>query len=85
MPLDIPSDWLMVADAFVENPITPIVFVVGPRKVGKSTMTRYLCNSMWNQNKKVAYLDLDLGQTEFTPPGCLSLKIVQKNPLLGTN
>lgn len=28
--------------------------------------------------EKVAYLDTDVGQTEFTPPGCLSLTILDK-------
>lgn len=30
--------------------------------------------------RKVAYLDTDVGQTEFTPPGFLSLTIIDKIP-----
>lgn len=28
--------------------------------------------------ERVAYLDTDVGQTEFTPPGCLSLTVIDK-------
>lgn len=81
---DISSEWLGVSDALLQySASVPVVFVVGPRKVGKSSMSRYLCNSLWNKHKKVAFLDLDIGQTEFTPPGCISLTIVDRYPLLG--
>lgn len=45
-------------------------------------MARFLANSLWTASTPVAFLDLDPGQTEFTPPGCLSLKIMH-SPLLG--
>jgi len=32
---------------------------------------------------QVAYMECDPGQTEFTPPGCLSLHLVSE-PVLGT-
>lgn len=57
--------------------------ICGPRKVGKSTFSRYLVNSCLNFHRQVAYLDLDCGQSEFAPSGCLSLKIVE-NPLFCT-
>lgn len=28
--------------------------------------------------ERIAYLDTDVGQTEFTPPGCLSLTVIDK-------
>lgn len=34
--------------------------------------------SYWCRYKRVAYLDTDVGQTEFTAPGCLSLTVVDK-------
>lgn len=33
---------------------------------------------------RVAYLECDPGQTEFTPPGCVSLHLVSE-PVLGTD
>ena len=36
----------------------------------------------YNNNKGVAYIDCDLGQSEFTPPGSVSFNIVHQ-PLLG--
>lgn len=33
--------------------------------------------------KRVGYLDTDVGQPEFSPPGCLSLHIIGEN-ILGT-
>ncbi len=81
---DVPQDWIAVSEGLLQSLSTiPIVFVVGPRKVGKSSMSRYLANSLWTHTRKVAFLDLDTGQTEFTPPGSLSLKVISKDPLLG--
>lgn len=85
VPFDVPADWLSVASGLTSalSYSTPIIFVVGPRKVGKSTMSRFLANSLWSHTGQLAFLDLDSGQTEFTPPGCLSLNLVKTNPLLG--
>ncbi|CAD7060662.1 unnamed protein product [Tilletia caries] len=53
--------------------------VRGPRGVGKSLFARTLLNAaLTTQDSEwsaVAFLDLDLGQTEFGPPGLLSLNI----------
>ncbi|KAL7859344.1 hypothetical protein SRHO_G00144910 [Serrasalmus rhombeus] len=60
----------------------PIVLVCGAKNSGKSTFNRHLINSLLNHTASVEYLECDLGQTEFTPPGCLSLSTVTE-PLLG--
>ncbi|KAL1250021.1 hypothetical protein QQF64_021026 [Cirrhinus molitorella] len=60
----------------------PIILVCGGKSAGKSTFNRYLINSLLNHTVSVEYLECDLGQTEFTPPGCLSLNTVTE-PLLG--
>ncbi|XP_075046242.1 polynucleotide 5'-hydroxyl-kinase NOL9 [Mixophyes fleayi] len=60
----------------------PIVLVCGPKNVGKSTFNRYLINQLLNRIPCVGYLDCDLGQTEFTPPGCISLLTIDE-PVLG--
>lgn len=52
----------------------PIIFVCGHRKVGKSTFSRFLVNSLLNEWESVDLIDLDPGQTEFTTPGFLSRK-----------
>ncbi|XP_075461101.1 polynucleotide 5'-hydroxyl-kinase NOL9 isoform X3 [Ascaphus truei] len=60
----------------------PIILVCGPRNVGKSTFNRYLINQLLNHISCVGYLECDLGQTEFTPPGCVSLLSITK-PVIG--
>lgn len=60
----------------------PIILVCGGKSSGKSTFNRHLINSLLNHTASVEYLECDLGQTEFTPPGCLSLCTVTE-PLLG--
>ncbi|XP_066526144.1 polynucleotide 5'-hydroxyl-kinase NOL9 [Hoplias malabaricus] len=60
----------------------PIILVCGGKNSGKSTFNRHLINSLLNHTASVEYLECDLGQTEFTPPGCLSLSTVTE-PLLG--
>ncbi|KAM9299298.1 polynucleotide 5'-hydroxyl-kinase NOL9 [Gastrophryne carolinensis] len=60
----------------------PVILVCGPQNVGKSTFNRYLINNLLNHIPCVGYLECDLGQSEFTPPGCISLMNVTK-PVLG--
>lgn len=59
-----------------------VIFVCGTKNVGKSTFVRTLINTLLNHTTSVDYLEADLGQTEFTPAGCLSLLTV-RDPLLG--
>ncbi|XP_068193803.1 polynucleotide 5'-hydroxyl-kinase NOL9 [Antennarius striatus] len=59
-----------------------VIFVCGTKNVGKSTFIRALINTLLNHTTGVDYLEGDLGQTEFTPAGCLSLSTVTE-PLLG--
>lgn len=60
----------------------PIILVCGPKNVGKSTFNRYLMNQLLQSLPCIEYLECDLGQTEFTPPGCISLLSITK-PILG--
>ncbi len=58
------------------------ILVCGAKNVGKSTFAKYLCNRMLsNSFEQIAFLDCDVGQPEFSPPGLLSLSILS-NPLL---
>eukprot|EP00062_Callorhinchus_milii_P012796 gi/632960185/ref/XP_007896050.1/ PREDICTED: polynucleotide 5'-hydroxyl-kinase NOL9 [Callorhinchus milii] len=59
----------------------PIILVCGNKNVGKSTFSRYLMNSFLNHVPCVEFLECDLGQTEFSPPGCVALHSVT-GPLL---
>jgi len=43
---------------------------------------RYLVNRLLNTFESVIYLDCDLGQSEFCPPGMVSLNVVQ-TPIIG--
>ncbi|XP_015446881.1 polynucleotide 5'-hydroxyl-kinase NOL9 isoform X2 [Pteropus alecto] len=60
----------------------PVILVCGSQDVGKSTFNRYLINQLLNSISCVDYLECDLGQTEFTPPGCISLLNITE-PILG--
>lgn len=77
----IPKEWSEAANSIAYDSITsppPITFVCGAKNCGKTTFSRYLLNILLQRYKKVAYLDTDVGQTEFTPPGCLSLNVIDK-------
>ncbi|XP_064778485.1 polynucleotide 5'-hydroxyl-kinase NOL9-like [Oncorhynchus masou masou] len=60
----------------------PVILVCGAKNVGKSTFNRHFISTLINHTASVEYLECDLGQTEFTPSGCLSLSTVRE-PLLG--
>ncbi|KAI8352479.1 Pre-mRNA cleavage complex II protein Clp1-domain-containing protein [Choanephora cucurbitarum] len=61
----------------------PVVSVVcGAKDMGKSSFSRYLINRLLSKYKHVAYLEADVGQSEFTPSGLLSLHYLQQ-PILG--
>lgn len=59
-----------------------ITIVKGPKRSGKSTFAREATNKLLERYEKVAYLDCDLGQSEFAPGGTVGLYIVDR-PLLG--
>ena len=76
----------------------PICIIKGPRKTGKSTFARTLLNRLVTRYvytsisctgisssyryRKVAFLECDLGQSEFTPGGMVALNIIEQ-PLFG--
>ena len=72
-----------------------VFLTCGPKNSGKSTFSKYLVNSLlspsllYERNPSsvgecefVAYLECDLGQSEFTPPGFISLSLVS-SPVTG--
>nr|XP_009933690.1 PREDICTED: polynucleotide 5'-hydroxyl-kinase NOL9 [Opisthocomus hoazin] len=65
-----------------EDEGVPLILVCGPKNTGKSTFSRYLINLLLNHLPSVEYMECDIGQAEFTPPGCVSLSTVTE-PILG--
>ncbi|KAH7864996.1 hypothetical protein Vadar_000927 [Vaccinium darrowii] len=77
----IPEEWSEAAESIAYDSITsppPISLICGAKNSGKTTFSRHLLNILLQRYKRVAYLDTDVGQTEFTAPGCLSLTVVDK-------
>jgi polynucleotide 5'-hydroxyl-kinase GRC3/NOL9 len=56
--------------------------VCGPKGAGKSTLARLAVNTLLQHVHQVAFLDVDPGQSELTPPGLVSLSHLTA-PLLG--
>ncbi|XP_057780713.1 polynucleotide 5'-hydroxyl-kinase NOL9 [Salvia miltiorrhiza] len=75
----IPDEWSNAAGAIASGAVSfPIAFVCGPKNSGKTTFARHLVNVLLQRHKRVAFLDTDVGQTEFTPPGLLALTVIDK-------
>uniref|UniRef100_A0ACD6A3G2 Uncharacterized protein n=1 Tax=Avena sativa TaxID=4498 RepID=A0ACD6A3G2_AVESA len=51
---------------------------VRPRQQRQVRFSRLLLNTLLGRYKKVAYLDTDVGQPEFTPPGFVSLHVLEE-------
>ncbi|GES98790.1 AAA family ATPase Grc3 [Rhizophagus clarus] len=84
--LKIPHSWensvnQLVAD-ILDFTLPPISITSGHKNVGKSTFSRYLVNNLLNVCPKVAYIESDVGQSEFTPCGLVSLNILD-SPIFG--
>ena len=56
---------------------------VGNKNVGKSTALRILLSRLALAGTPVAFLECDIGQSEFTAPGMVSLNLVE-SPIFGT-
>ncbi|KAI3616361.1 hypothetical protein WG66_012621 [Moniliophthora roreri] len=87
-PFILPMSWNLALPSFSMSDKEsagnkPGVYLVkGPKKSGKSTFARTLTNSLLQRFPYVAYLETDLGQSEFTPPGIVSLTVLSK-PVFG--
>ncbi|XP_003490116.2 polynucleotide 5'-hydroxyl-kinase NOL9 [Bombus impatiens] len=58
--------------------------IAGGKGVGKSTTMRCLINTLLPVSKMVVLVDVDPGQAECTPAGCISYSLIEQ-PLLGPN
>lgn len=77
----IPEEWSEGAETIAYDSVTsppPVALVCGAKNCGKTTFSRHLLNILLQRYQKVAYLDTDVGQTEFTPPGFLSLTVIDQ-------
>lgn len=75
--------WLQIKEDVLNfSESNPKVVLCGGKAVGKSTLLRYFVNTMLKKYEKVVVIDCDIGQSEFTIPGCVSIVVV-KEPLLG--
>ncbi|KAG6878011.1 hypothetical protein C0992_008758 [Termitomyces sp. T32_za158] len=79
---ELPISWKRALLLKSPSDDTSIHLVKGPKKSGKSTFARTLVNTLLSQYQKVAYLECDLGQSEFTPGGMVALNVVS-TPLFG--
>ncbi|XP_023768224.1 polynucleotide 5'-hydroxyl-kinase NOL9 [Lactuca sativa] len=78
----IPEDWSEAADTIAYGDAhTPTAFICGPKNSGKSTFSRHVLHVLLRRHKRVAFLDTDVGQPEFTPPGCLSLTLLDSESI----
>eukprot|EP01097_Dermamoeba_algensis_P005722 TRINITY_DN3621_c0_g1_i1.p1 TRINITY_DN3621_c0_g1~~TRINITY_DN3621_c0_g1_i1.p1 ORF type:complete len:211 (+),score=47.95 TRINITY_DN3621_c0_g1_i1:27-635(+) len=74
------SEWeniLAKIQSFSLSP--PTILVCGGKHVGKSTFCRFLLNSLLKQFSKVLFMETDIGRSEFTPYGCVSLNLVSQH------
>lgn len=60
-------------DAEANNTRGPIVMVVGPGDVGKSTLCRILLNYAVRMGRRPIYVDLDVGQGSIAVPSSIGL------------
>ncbi|KAH8834189.1 hypothetical protein DL96DRAFT_1703802 [Flagelloscypha sp. PMI_526] len=72
--LTLQPSWTPLLEQLPEQPAT-IHIVRGTRNCGKSTFARVMLNTLLNSYDAVAYLDTDLGQSEFTPSGFVGIHI----------
>ncbi|KAH9927868.1 hypothetical protein B0H21DRAFT_125216 [Amylocystis lapponica] len=89
-PFSMPASWEAALSAVEKNTSErhesgfsrQVYLVKGPRNAGKSTFSRCLLNRLSTRYRRVAFLECDLGQSEFTPGGMVALNIADK-PLFG--
>ncbi|KAF9813050.1 hypothetical protein IEO21_05786 [Rhodonia placenta] len=89
-PLLIPHSWEAATSSLLTRDVSTsgyasarlVCLVKGPKNAGKSTLARTLLNRLLTKYRRVAFLECDLGQSEFTPGGMAALNILDK-PVFG--
>ncbi|KAJ6581533.1 hypothetical protein B0H19DRAFT_929359 [Mycena capillaripes] len=80
-PFILPATWEVALNSLSNSP-SGIYLIKGHKKSGKSTFARTLMNRLLCRYRKVAFLECDLGQSEFTPGGLVALNVI-KSPVFG--
>ncbi|KAF9442907.1 hypothetical protein P691DRAFT_738484 [Macrolepiota fuliginosa MF-IS2] len=76
-PFILPPTWSKALPPSPSSlPNNPIYLIKGPKKCGKSSFARTLLNTLLSSYARVAYIDCDLGQSEFTPGGMVTLNVI---------
>ncbi|WFD31780.1 Transcription factor mbp1 (MBF subunit p120) [Malassezia sp. CBS 17886] len=91
--LQLPSEWHGVWDALAASVPDPserfVLLMRGVKNAGKSTFARILLNALLapvtcgGGPRFVAFLDLDVGQPEFGPPGFVALHVFDAAQMAG--
>ncbi|KIM42620.1 hypothetical protein M413DRAFT_10152 [Hebeloma cylindrosporum] len=81
-PFTIPPSWEVALEGIARPDETGSYIVKGPKNSGKSTFARTLVNRLLESYQRVAFLECDIGQSEFTPGGMVSLNVVS-SPIFG--
>ncbi|CAL2037035.1 unnamed protein product [Caenorhabditis brenneri] len=61
-----------------KTPKGPRLLLVGPADVGKSTVSRIICNYSVRQGRTPLFVDLDVGQNNISVPGTVAAVLLQK-------
>ncbi|GAG69828.1 unnamed protein product, partial [marine sediment metagenome] len=56
-----------------------IIFLLGQTDTGKTTFAKELIKRYLEKNKKVAFIDSDVGQSTIGPPTTIGLKLIKCN------
>ncbi|KAK6992172.1 fungal-specific transcription factor domain-containing protein [Favolaschia claudopus] len=80
-PFILPSSWETAFNSLSPSD-TGVYLVKGHKNSGKSTFARTLLNRLLCRYRRVAFLECDLGQSEFTPGGMVALNVIER-PVFG--
>ncbi|KAK7025270.1 polynucleotide 5'-hydroxyl-kinase GRC3, partial [Favolaschia claudopus] len=80
-PFILPSSWETAFNSLSSSD-TGVYLVKGHKNSGKSTFARTLLNRLLCRYRRVAFLECDLGQSEFTPGGMVALNVIER-PVFG--
>jgi len=83
----VPEDWLVLVKDLESYQRRFLIFALGENDTGKSTLCRYLALALCRQERRVAWIDSDLGQSILGPPANVGMTILsppdgQKSPIL---
>ncbi len=74
----IPEEWKKAVEIIRELPKGSKIFVCANVDAGKSGFICYVANKIVSENKKVAVIGADTGQSEMNPPTTIGLAFVEK-------